>query len=274
MADSKVTLVTGASSGIGRAIASLLAGRGHRVFGTSRNPAQRSGPEGVEMLELDVRSDESVARCVAEVMKRAGRLDVLVNNAGFGYTGAVEETTIEDAKGQFETNFFGTVRMVKAALPVMRGQGGGWIINITSLADRIAAPLAAFYSASKAAARNYSQSLRYEVRNFGIRVSVVEPGFIRTDFFEAKKTGAEMKEYASMRRRLLEKNRKAIERGADPMVVARRVLKIIDSNSPPFMHIVPFSARLLACMVTILRLRLVEFLVRKALGLDKQPEKA
>jgi NAD(P)-dependent dehydrogenase (short-subunit alcohol dehydrogenase family) len=273
MAGSKVVLVTGASSGIGRATAALLAEKGHRVFGTSRNPAGRGGPPGVEMLDLDVCSDESVAECVAEVMNRAGRIDVLVNNAGFGLKGAVEEVSIEEAKGQFETNFFGTLRMVKAVLPIMRRQGRGWIVNISSVADRIAGPLAAFYASSKAAVRNYSQSLRFEARNFGVRVSVVAPGFIKTEFMQASRSSAEMKEYAAMRERLFKMNDKAITGGADPLVVARCVNKIINSGLPRFSYIVPFKARLMMGLVAIMPSRVFEFIARKVLGLDKEKVK-
>ena len=272
VADPKTILVTGASSGIGRAIATLLAERGHSVFGTSRKPS--AGEGNIQMLQLDVTSGESVAQCIAEVVKRAGRIDGLVNNAGFGIMGAIEETPIEDAKAQFETNFFGAVRMVKAVLPVMRQQGGGWIINISSLAGRLPAPLGAFYSASKAALRNYSETLRYEVANFGIRVSIIEPGYISTNIMDGMKIVPETKEYAPVRQRLIEQNRKAIKSGADPIVVARRVLKIINSNSPRFAHVVPFSAHILALLRAIAPPALFESLFRKFLHLAAPKPKA
>lgn len=272
MVHPKTILVTGASSGIGRAIATLLAERGHSVFGTSRKPS--AGEGNIQMLQLDVTSGESVAQCIAEVVKRAGRIDGLVNNAGYGIMGAIEETPIEDAKAQFETNFFGVVRMVKAVLPVMRNQGGGWIINISSLAGRLPAPLGAFYSASKAALRNYSEALRYEVANFGIRVSIIEPGYINTNIMDGMKIAPETKEYAPVRQRLIEQNRKAIESGADPIVVARRVLKIINSDSPRFAHVVPFGARLLAFLRAALPSPVFESIFRKFLRLAAPKPKA
>src|SRR5438093_6251879 len=145
---STTALVTGASSGIGQAIALRLASRGIHVFGTARQPAQaQSAP--FEVLPLDVRSEESVEQCVELALSRAGKLDVLVNNAGYALTGAAEETSIEEAKAQFDTNFFGAVRVVNAVLPAMRKAGTGKIINIGSLAGLTAIPFMPFYSATK-----------------------------------------------------------------------------------------------------------------------------
>jgi len=145
---SQTILVTGASSGIGQSTAQLLAERGFTVFGTARKPdAAKRAP--FTMLALDVRSDESVRACMEQVIAKAGRLDVLVNNAGYAMMGAAEETSVEEAKAQFETNFFGIVRMVNAVLPGMRAAGAGKIINISSLAGNTAIPFSAFYSATK-----------------------------------------------------------------------------------------------------------------------------
>jgi short-subunit dehydrogenase len=178
---SQTVLVTGASSGIGRATARLLAERGFTVFGTARKPSppDEGAKSGVTMVALDVRSDESVRACVEQVVAKAGRLDVLVNNAGYSLTGAAEETSVEEAKAQLETNFFGAVRMVNAVLPGMRKAEAGKIINISSLAGSTAIPYSGFYSASKFALEGYSESLWYEVRPFGISVSLVEP-FVHT----------------------------------------------------------------------------------------------
>src|SRR2546422_6503660 len=174
---SQTVLVTGASSGIGQATAQLLAERGHRVFGTTRKPGAAQA-SGFTMVGLDVRSDDSVRGCVDQVLSQAGRLDVLVNNAGYTLMGAAEETSVAEAKAQFETNFFGVVRMVNAVLPGMRAAGAGKIINISSLAGNTAIPFSAFYSATKFALEGYSESLWYEVSPFGISVSLVEPGFV------------------------------------------------------------------------------------------------
>jgi NADP-dependent 3-hydroxy acid dehydrogenase YdfG len=135
MAEKKIVLITGVSSGIGQATAQLLAHQGFTVFGTSRNPSSIETMSGVEVLPLDVRLDESVNGCVDTVVKRTGRLDILVNNAGYSLVGPIEEASLEEAKAQFETNFFGVVRMVKKVLPIMRKQASGQIINISSGAN-------------------------------------------------------------------------------------------------------------------------------------------
>jgi peroxiredoxin len=151
----RAVLITGASSGFGAVTASLLAERGYRVFGTSRNPG-RNRTQTYEMFPLDVRSDDSVRTCIQGLIKRTGRLDVLISNAGYELAGAVEETSIDEAKEQLDVNFFGTVRMVKAALPVMRKQGGGRILLISSLAGLLGVPFQGFYSASKYALEGYA----------------------------------------------------------------------------------------------------------------------
>ncbi len=161
MSEQKVVLITGASSGFGQAAASLLARNGFIVFGTSRQP-DRGNPDGYKMLRLDVCSDDSVNACIQILMEQAGRLDVLINNAGYGLGGAVEETAIHEAKSQFETNFFGTARMVRAVLPIMRKQGGGQNINVSSLAGLMGVPFRGFYSASKYAVEGYTEALRQD----------------------------------------------------------------------------------------------------------------
>src|SRR3989475_13223457 len=175
MNDKKVALVTGVSSGIGRATATLLSGRGFRVFGTMRKPSEINGPlEGVELVRLDVRDEESVRSCVQAVLEQAGRIDALVNNAGYTLIGSLEETSIEEAKQLFETNFFGVLRMSQAVLPIMRGQRYGRIANVSLVVGFLPAKYQGIYGESKHALENYSESLDQEVRQFGIRVLVIE----------------------------------------------------------------------------------------------------
>src|SRR5258708_25674746 len=157
MENKPVALVTGVSSGIGAAIARRLS-RDYRVFGTARKPAQAPS-EGIEMIPLDVCSDESVKKCVAQVLEKAGTLDVLVTNAGFLFPGAVEEATLEEVKAQFETNFFGVVRMLKAVLPVMRAKKSGHILTVSSLAGMVPGPFWAYYNASQFAVEDLVASL-------------------------------------------------------------------------------------------------------------------
>jgi NAD(P)-dependent dehydrogenase (short-subunit alcohol dehydrogenase family) len=181
MAAEKVVLVTGATSGIGEAIVDLLPSLGYRVFGTTRKTlGGRTASENKELVELDVDDEELVRSCVQTVVDRAGRIDALVNNAGYALLGAVEETSVEEAKAQFETNFFGVLRLTRIILPIMRDQGSGRIINISSVVGFLPAPFMGIYAASKHAIEGYSESLDHEVRQFGIRVSLVEPGFTRT----------------------------------------------------------------------------------------------
>jgi short-subunit dehydrogenase len=177
----RVVLVTGTSSGFGRAISLALARQDHRVFGTERvRRAQGAGP--IQTLLLDVTNDGSVSHCVDQVIRAAGRIDVLINNAGIGIAGAIEDTSVVEAQTQFETNFFGTHRLCRAVLPQMRAQQVGLIINMSSLAGLIPLPFQAFYSATKFAIEAYSEALRMEVRPYGISVSMIEPGDFATGF--------------------------------------------------------------------------------------------
>ena len=176
-----VAIVTGASGGIGEATARALHSAGYRVFGTYRRPPATRSP-GIEYLACDVTNDESVKVAVAEVVSKAGRIDLLVNNAGVGLVAGAEESSLEQAKSLFDVNLFGLIRMTKAVLPAMRRQGAGRIVNISSVMGLIPAPFMALYSASKHAVEGYSESLDHEVRGSGVRVVLVEPAYTRTAF--------------------------------------------------------------------------------------------
>lgn len=178
----KTALLTGASSGIGKAAASALVNAGYRVIGTSRGATPGEVRDGIRMIACDVTSDESVAAAVALAHAELGQIDLLVNNAGFGVTGAAEESSIAQVHALFETNFYGVVRMTNAVLPIMRGQGSGRILNVGSALGFIPAPYSAYYSATKHAVEGYSESLDHEVREFGVRVAVIEPASTRTSF--------------------------------------------------------------------------------------------
>ncbi len=174
--------MTGASSGIGQATAQRLARAGYTVYGTSRRSGPASGPS-FEMLALDVNSDASVDAAVQALIQREGRIDLLVNNAGFGLAPAgAEESSLEQARAIFDTNFFGIVRMTRAVAPHMRRQGGGRIVNIGSVLGFLPMPYMALYSATKHAVAGYSEALDHELRTQGIRVSVVEPAYLNTRF--------------------------------------------------------------------------------------------
>ena len=156
----KVVLITGATAGIGQACAEHLASRGWRVFGAGRRATASITSSGIEMLPIDVDDEASVRTCVDAILGKTGRLDAVINNAGFSSRGAVEDTTIEAAKAQFETNFFGVLRVCRAVLPALRASGGGYIINISSLAGLVGLPFTGLYSASKFALEGVSESLR------------------------------------------------------------------------------------------------------------------
>ncbi len=179
MNNSRVILITGASSGIGKASAEFLSLRGHTVYGTSRH-AQVSASGPFQMIQMDVNDSESVARGIHLILEKEKRLDVVVNNAGISLVGPIEDATLDEAQSHFETNFFGVLRVCKAVLPIMRQQGAGYIINISSIAGRAAAPYQGLYSAAKFAVEGLSEALRVEVRHFGIKVAMIEPGDSRT----------------------------------------------------------------------------------------------
>jgi NAD(P)-dependent dehydrogenase (short-subunit alcohol dehydrogenase family) len=181
---SKIVLVTGASSGLGQAIAQRLAAQGHIVFGTTRAPFGDQG--NVRMIALDVTDDLSVARAIDQVVATEGRIDVLINNAGVAICGAIEDTGLDEVRRQMETNFFGTVRTIRAVMPHMRAQGSGRIINISSLAGLISLPFQAYYSASKYALEALNEALRLELSGSGIDSTNINPGDFKTGFTAAR----------------------------------------------------------------------------------------
>ena len=218
---SKTALVTGASSGIGEATAERLARAGYKVYGTSRRGAQ-GGERSFEMLTLDVTQDESVEAAVGEVMRLDGRIDLLVNNAGFSIAPAgAEESSIEQARSIFDTNFFGTVRMTRAVVPHMRHQGGGRIINIGSVLGFMPAPYMALYAATKHAIEGYSESLDHELRTRGIRVSVIEPAYTKTQFdAHLLEPDSKLDEYRGVRAAVGKRLQELVAAAGQPGVVA------------------------------------------------------
>ena len=228
-----IALITGASSGIGEATATRLASAGYKVYGTSRR-AHQGGGQPFPMLPLDVTQDESVESVVNELMRLEGRIDVLVNNAGFGVPpGGAEESSIEQAKAIFETNFFGLIRMTRAVVPHMRRQGSGRIINIGSVLGFLPMPYGALYSATKHAIEGYSESLDHELRTRGIRVSVIEPAYTKTQF-DANLTApdSQLDEYRAARDALGKVLKHVMANADDPAVVAEVVLQAATADRP------------------------------------------
>ena len=269
MDERKIVLITGVSSGIGQATARLLAQRDFTVFGTSRKPSSIEAMSGIEVLPLDVRSDESVEACLNTLLKKAGRLDILVNNAGYVLRGAIEEPTLEEAKAQFETNLFGVVRMVKGVLPIMRRQGSGQIINISSGMGLVPSPFAGYYSASKFAMEGYTEALRHEVKPFNVQVSLVEPGFIKTNVWNNVQEAAnQISDYAPWKQRALEVRHQFEEKALEPTVVAEVILRIIESKSPRLRHTVGSDVARISRMRRFLPESLFERGMRRTLHLD------
>jgi NAD(P)-dependent dehydrogenase (short-subunit alcohol dehydrogenase family) len=227
-----VALVTGASTGIGHTTAKALQNAGFRVFGTSRRAAAEPS-DGVTMLTCDVTDDASVAKLIDDVLAEAGRIDLLVNNAGIGLLGAAEESSTAQAQALFDVNVFGVLRVTKAVLPTMRRQGKGRIVNLSSVLGLIPAPYSALYSSTKHAVEGYSESLDHELRPFGIRVVLVEPAYTRTSFEEnLAKPDQLLGIYDSARSGMNVILRKAMETGDAPEVVARTILKAATAPVP------------------------------------------
>ncbi len=276
----RVVLITGASSGIGQACATHLHNRGYRVYGTSRRaqpPGAQASTEragataepapGFAMIPMDVNSDASVGRGVDFVLQKEGRLDVVVNNAGFGIVGAIEDTSLEEAKSQFETSFFGVLRVCRAVLPSMRERRSGLIVNISSLGGRLGVPFQGLYSAAKSAVEGMSEALRMEVRPFGIRVVLIEPGGIRTQFASHRRRTARSLSNPAY----LERCNKAIEvfeagerEGVSPDRVAHLLRRVIETRSPRLRYTVgPAGQRVGAMLKQVLPWKVYEWAGRK-----------
>jgi NAD(P)-dependent dehydrogenase (short-subunit alcohol dehydrogenase family) len=226
----KVALVTGASAGIGLACADRLATTGWTVVGGSRRGTASAGWEPVV---VDVDDEDAVRAAVDGVRARHGRLDAVVLAAGWGLAGPVEMTTTADAKAQLETNFWGVVRTAQAALPVMREQGGGRIVILSSIGGVIGIPFQAFYSASKFALEGYAEALAYEVAPFGVHVTLVQPGNFRTDFTGSRRKLGDLGPYAAATAHAIEVMERDEVNGADPADVAKAVDRVLAAKRPP-----------------------------------------
>lgn len=249
MNTARVVLVTGASSGIGRVCAEYLATRGFRVYGTSRQagwPAADTPLQSLTMIPMDVTSERSVTQAVEWLLAREGRIDIVLNNAGFGIAGAVEDCSIEEAQRQFDTNFFGLLRVCRAVLPAMRQQRSGHLINVSSIGGLISIPFQGLYSASKFAVEGLTESLRMELRPFGVQAVLIEPGDFQTGFTAQRQlaTGGSGAYEVAMRRAVAVME--ADERGgATPEAIAHRVERIVNQRRPALRHrIGPLPQRL------------------------------
>jgi NAD(P)-dependent dehydrogenase (short-subunit alcohol dehydrogenase family) len=233
MIENKVTLITGVSSGIGRATAQLFAERGALVFGTVRNVAHAQPIAGVELICMDVTDVGTVNDAIEATLQKAGKIDILVNNAGSSIAGALEETSVEEAHLLFETNFFGVLRVTQAVLPSMRHRGYGRIINISSMFGVLPGPYRGMYVASKHALEGYTKTLDQEVRVFGIRAMLVEPVFTKTKITQNEKNvQAAISAYADQKQRVTEIMEKEIAHGDAPKTVAEVIYAAVTAKSP------------------------------------------
>src|SRR5215212_8037830 len=265
----KIALVTGASSGIGQATAERLAMAGYKVYGTSRRGAQ-AGQRSFAMLPLDVTSDASVEAAVREVLRLDGRIDLLVNNAGFSVAPAgAEESSIDQARSLFDTNFFGIVRMTRAVVPHMRHQGGGRIINIGSVLGFLPMPYMALYAATKHAIEGYSESLDHELRTMGIRVSVIEPAYTKTQFdAHLLEPDAKLDEYREARAAVGKRLQEAMAAADEPGIVAGVVLQAAAAVRPKLRYTAGRGASRLRWLRRFAPAGLMDAGIRKEFQLD------
>ena len=263
----ETVLITGATSGIGLLMANLLHEKGYKVYGTSRMPEKQQHAVPYQLLELDVTSETSVKNCIEKLLSGSSTIDVLINNAGIGICGSAEEISIEQAYRQVETNFWGAIKMTRAVLPIMRQQRSGKIITIGSLGGIIGIPNQSYYSAAKHALEGFYKSLRFEVSTFNIKISMVEPGFFKTNlhntFEYAKPT---ISDYDKLRNNALPVFSEFIEKADTPEPVARIVLKILQSKNPGFSYRVGENSWL-APFLQFISYRLYEFGTKKKLKL-------
>jgi NAD(P)-dependent dehydrogenase (short-subunit alcohol dehydrogenase family) len=251
----KVALVTGSSSGIGFETALLLSKSGFHTYASMRNLEKSKNITEIvntenlplRVIQLDVNDDISVKNAINKIIAENGRIDVIINNAGYGLFSPIEDITLDQVKEQFETNFFGVVRLVKEVLPVMRKQRNGIIVNVSSGAGRVAIPVSSAYVATKFALEGLSESMRYELKEFGINIIIIEPGVIRTNFVENMKTAGTRSRsespYADLIGRTLKGFGGLMDNSSPPKLVAEAILNAITSKEPEIRYVVGDDAK-------------------------------
>ena len=267
-----VVLLTGASSGIGYDVAPLLVRYGYTVYGAARRveKIEELASEGVKALSMDVTDEASMEAAVQQIIDAEGRIDVLINNAGYGSYGAIEDVPIDEARRQFEVNLFGLARLTQLVLPHMRARGRGRILNISSMAGRITMPLGAWYHATKYALEAFSDALRMEVEEFGIDVVIIEPGGIKTpwgliaaDYLEeSSRNGV----YAEQAQRVAANMRKLYSPSSslsEPKVISRTILRALEARRPKTRYLAGFGAKPSVFLHTVLPDRLFDKVARR-----------
>ncbi|MBG6056734.1 NAD(P)-dependent dehydrogenase (short-subunit alcohol dehydrogenase family) [Cryobacterium sp. MP_M5] len=270
----QVALVTGASSGIGEATALELLGRGFTVYGAARRVDRMSGiaAKGVRPLAMDVTDDASMQSGIATILGEAGRLDVLVNNAGYGSFGALEDVPLSEARKQFDVNIFGLARLTQLALPQLRRQKSGTIVNISSIGGKFYEPLGAWYHATKFAVEGLSDSLRVELKPHGINVVIIEPGAIRTEWNTIARENVMKTSGDSAYRRQAEALVRVLTRadaegvGAAPQVIAAAIGKAVTARRPRARYVAPASARAILFLRWVLSDRMMDAVILRIYG--------
>ncbi len=249
MKSKRTVLVTGCSSGIGLATCHVLSRNNFMTYGTVRNLSKAKKIQdlmnrenlSLKILRLDVNDNQSIKLAIKKILNDTGRIDVLINNAGYGMFGPIEEITTQEIKKQFETNFFGTIRLIKAIVPIMRKQGNGTIVNISSMVGRFAVPLNSAYVSSKFAVEGLSESISFELEEFGIRVIVIEPGVVKSDFFhnvKVKGMNLESPYHELMERRVNFLDKAMKNSLTSSYDVADTILDALNSKDPKFRYVI------------------------------------
>lgn len=275
MEKQKVVLITGCSSGMGLCTSVYLAGKGYKVYASMRDlkkkdnllsSAKKAGVS-IELLQMDVTDDESVKKAVNDVVQKEGRIDVLVNNAGYGSGGFLEDYSMKEIKDQFETNFFGLVRVTKEVLPFMRQKRKGYIINISSIGGKLSFPVISVYNASKFAVEAITESLRVELAPFGIKVTAIEPLSVKTNFYNATKAAVNSRKpdspYSGYFKKFEKNIKKMTNAGGDPIAVAKTIDKAISSNNPKSNYLVGRGAGTFLFLKTMLPNTIFEKIIGK-----------
>lgn len=260
--DKKVVVITGATAGIGRETADYFTKMGHTVYSLARRTI-----DGLNCISTDITDREGVASAFKQIIAKEGKIDILINNAGFGVSGSVEDTPIEDAKRIFDVNFFGMVNGIQEAVPYLRESGGGTIVNISSVAAPLSIPFQGFYSASKSAVLSLSEALRIEVAPFNIKVTCMLPGDVKTDFTAKRiKNTADNPAYGNRIARSVAVMEHDEQNGMPPIVIAESIYKLAMSKNPPVCKVGGTKYKVFVLLSKLLPKRLVSFVVGKLYG--------
>jgi NAD(P)-dependent dehydrogenase (short-subunit alcohol dehydrogenase family) len=270
----RVVLVTGASSGIGRAIAQVLAQKGYSVYGTSRKAKWGEAEHGVQLIPMDVTNESSVQTAIQTIVEQEGRIDVVINNAGLGMLGAVESVTNHEVKELFDTNVFGVLNVCRSVIPHMRAQHYGYIINITSIAGKMGLPFRGIYSSSKFAVEGFSESLSQELQQFGIRVCIIEPGDYRTAINQNRRVAQQIQDvYAQQSEETHRRVNDEVAKAQTPEAMGHLIHRIVNDSHPRLRYrSANLFQRFSLSLKRILPSRLFEKLVMKHYGMKSLDE--